>query len=263
MNILLQEKLRKTGLKDKEALVYAYLIETGGAYPSKIATHTKINRSTVYMILDTLTIRGFVGEVEKKKKLFYYPEPAQKFLRTMKDQIHIAENLYEHAQKLVPEIEGILKLSEGKPRVTFYEGKDEVIKAYFSQIDGKGNFELLAFANTTELKKFMPWKIFRNYIETKEKKKITARGIIPNDAKDLDFIKDTHTGITPKYKPTTRYVPKEIFPFKGEIIIYQQNKVQFVKFDDVHPIAVIIEDTMIHDMMKMIFELAWIGAEKT
>ncbi len=261
MNILLEEKLRKTGLKDKEAKVFAYLIETGGAYPSAIARDTKINRSSVYMILEGLTIRGFVGEVEKKKKLFYYPESAQKFLRTMKDQIHIAENLYEHAQKLVPEIEGILKLSEGKPRVTFYEGKDEVIKAYVSQIDGKGNFELLAFANTTELKKFMPWKIFRNYIETKEKKKITARGIIPNDAKDLDFIKDTHTGITPKYKPTARYVSKEIFPFKGEIIIYQQNKVQFVKFDDVHPIAVIIEDTMIHDMMKMIFELAWVGAK--
>jgi sugar-specific transcriptional regulator TrmB len=238
------------------------LVETGGAYPSKIATDTRINRSTVYMILDILTIRGFVGEVEKKKKLFYYPEPAQKFLRNMKDQIHIAEDLYQHAQKIVPEIEGILKLSEGKPRVTFYEGKEEVIKAYISQIDGKGNFELLAFANTSELKKFMPWKVFRDYIAMKEKKKITARGIIPNDAKDLDFIKDTHTGILPKYKPVARYVSKEIFPFKGEIIIYQENKVQFVKFDDIHPIAVIIEDTMIHDMMKMIFELAWIGAEK-
>jgi predicted DNA-binding transcriptional regulator len=153
MNLFLQEKLRKAGLKDKEAIIYAYLIETGGAYPSKIARDTKINRSTVYMILDLLCIRGFVGEVEKKKKLFYYPEPAQKFLRNIKDQIQIAEDTYEHAKKIVPEIEGILKLSEGKPRVTFYEGKEEVIKAYVSQIDGKGGYELLAFANTTELKK--------------------------------------------------------------------------------------------------------------
>lgn len=262
MNIILQEKLRKTGLKDKEALIYSYLIETGGAYPSAIARDTKINRSTVYVLLDTLCIRGFVGEIEKKKKLFYYPESAQKFLRNMKDQIQIAEDLYEHAKKVVPEIEGILKLSEGKPRVTFYEGKYEVIKAYVSQIDGRGNFELLAFANTTELKKFIPWKTFRDYIETKEKKKITARGIVPSGAADLDFIKDTHLGITEKYKPTVRYVSEAMFPFKGEIIIYQENKVQFVKFDELHPIAVIIEDSMIHDMMKMIFELAWKGAEK-
>lgn len=262
MNLLLTEKLRKTGLKEKEALIYAYLIETGGAYPSQIAQDTKINRSSVYVTLDTLCIRGFVGEVEKKKKLFYYPEPAQKFLRSIKDQIELAEDSYERAKKLAPEIEGILKLSEGKPRVTFYEGKEEVIKAYISQIDGKGNFELLAFANTTELKKFMPWKTFREYIQNKEKKHITARGIIPDDAEDLAFIADTHLGIGEKYRPTARYISKEIFPFKGEVIIYQENKVQFVKFDELHPIAVIIEDTMIHDMMKMIFELAWTGAEK-
>ncbi len=146
-------------------------------------------------------------------------------------------------------------------RVTFYEGKEEVIKAYVSQIDGKGGYELLAFANTTELKKFMPWKTFRDYIEMKEKKKITARGIIPSGSTDLDFIKDTHLGITEKYKPLTRYIPEAIFPFKGEIIIYQETKVQFVKFDELHPIAVIIEDSMIHNMMKMIFELAWKGAE--
>ncbi len=258
----LVQKLKLTGLKEKEAAIYAYLLENGGAYPSKIAQELSLNRTTVYQTLSVLTIKGFVGEVEKKKKLFYYPESAQKFLRSIKDQVTLAESSYERAVKLVPEIEGILKMSEGKPRVTFYEGKEEVIKAYVTQVEGRGNYELLGFANTTELKKFMPWKTFRDYIETKERKHITARGILPDDATDKSFVVDTHTGISKKYKPTTRFVSKELFPFKGEIIIYQDTKVQFVKFDDVHPIAVIIEDELIHNMMKMIFELAWKGAEK-
>lgn len=257
----LPDKLKVVGLKEKEAVIYAYLVEMGGAYPSKISEDTKINRITVYKILEILSVRGYVAEVQKKNKLYYYPESSQKFLRTIKEQIDIAEDAYEKAKKIAPEIEGLLKLSEGKPRVTFYEGKEEVIKAYMTQVEGKGGYELRAFANTTELKKFMPWKTFREYIKTKERKHITARGIIPDDSSDRSFIKDTHAGIKSVYQPTARYIPKGIFPFKGEIIIYQDSRVQFVKFDEVHPIAVIIEDKIIHDMMQMVFELAWVGAK--
>ena len=255
----LKEKLVLAGFKEKEAVIYTYLVYTGGAYPSKIAKDTSINRSSVYQILTSLTIRGFVGEIEKKKKLFYYPESVNKFLRSVKESIYVAENNYERAQKVSPIIEGLLKISSDKPRVVFYEGKEEVIQAYLSQIEGKGNFELLSFANTDKLKDFLPWKIFREYIDTKEKKKITARGIVPKVAISNDFIKNTHTGIKNKYKPVIKYVENEKFPFPGEIIIYGENKVQFVKFDSVHPISVIIEDKVIHDFMKMIFELAWQG----
>ena len=52
-------------------------------------------------------------------------------------------------------------------------------------------------------------------------------------------------------------MPHAVFPFPGEIIVYGKNKVFFVKFDKLAPIAVIIEDQTIHDMMRMIFELSW------
>ena len=62
--------------------------------------------------------------------------------------------------------------------------------------------------------------------------------------------------------PIARYVPREIFPFSGEIVIYGSNKVLIVKFDERAPIAVIIEDEMIHNMMRMIFELSWTQAKQ-
>lgn len=259
LNSNIKENLLNIGFKEKEALVYLYLLETGGAYPSSIAKDIKINRTTVYQILNTLSVRGFVSEIEKKKKLFYYPESANKFLRALKESVYVAENNYEKAQKVFPLIEGLLKTNDFKPKVTFYEGKSEVINAYLDQIDGKGNFELLAFANTDKLKDFLPWKTFRQYILTKEKKKITARGIVPFSSIKNEFIKNTHTGIKEKYKPVIKYVDNHQFFFPGEIIIYGDKKVQFVKFDDIHPISVIIEDKVIHDFMKMIFELSWKG----
>ena len=256
------DKLKKTGLEEKEATIYGYLVETGGAFPSEIAESTKINRSTVYKTLGILSVRGLVGEVEKKKKLFYFPESPAKFLRSAKTKIGLAEDAYKKATELVPELEGLFQTHEGKPRVTFYEGKDQVVDAYMTQVQEKKKYELLAWASTDHLQSFLPPKTFREYIKLKEKYGITARGIIPDAPTNKKFLNETHAGIKKNIMPIARYVPREIFPFSGEIVIYGSNKVLIVKFDERAPIAVIIEDEMIHNMMRMIFELSWTQAKQ-
>lgn len=260
-NGFIAEKLKKAGLEEKEATVYGYLVQTGGSFPSEIAEGTKLNRSTVYKILGALSIRGIVAEVEKKKKLFYYPESPNKFLRSIKTRVRLAEDSYEKATELLPELEGLFKSSDSKPRVTFYEGKDQVVAAYMKQVEEKKKYELLAFASTDHLKAFLPPKVFREYIKLKEKYGITARGIIPDAPTNRKFLEETHGDIKKHIVPQARYVSKEIFPFAGEIVMYGGNKVLIVKFDEHSPIAVIIEDQTIHNMMKMIFELSWASAK--
>ena len=255
------EKLKKVGLEEKEAQIYGYLAETGGAFPSAVAVATKLNRSTVYKLLGILSVRGLVAEVEKKKKLFYYPESPAKFLRAAKMKITLAEDAYEKAKDLLPELEGLFRDSDGKPRVTFYEGKDQVVEAYMKQVEDKKKYELLAFASTDHLQSFLPAKTFREYIKLKEKYGITARGIVPDAPTNKKFLEQTHAGIKKSVMPVARYVPKEMFPFSGEIVMYGSSKILIVKFDEQHPIAVIIEDVMIHNMMRMIFELAWTQAK--
>lgn len=252
----ISEKLKRTGLEDKEAIIYGYLVETGGSFPSEIAEQTKLNRSTVYKILGILSVRGLVGEVEKKKKLFYYPESPAKFLRGAKMKVSLAEDAYKKASELVPELEGLFNSHEGKPRVTFYEGREQVVAAYMSQALEK-KYELLAFANTDKLLEFMTPKTLREFIELKEKNGITARGILPDTPSARKFIETTHAGIKKNIVGIDRYVSQAVFPFPGEIIVYGKNKVFFVKFDKQSPIAVIIEDETIHNMMRMIFELSW------
>ena len=259
-NGFIADKLKRAGLEEKEATVYGYLVETGGSFPSEIAEHTKLNRSTVYKILGILSIRGLVGEVEKKKKLFYYPESPAKFLRSVKTKITLAEDAYQKASELVPELEGLFHSHEGKPRVTFYEGKDQVVATYMMQVQEK-KYEMLSFASTDHLKAFMPPKTFREYIKLKEKIGISARGILPDTPSNRKFLDETHAGIKKGVVPTARYIQKEMFPFSGEIVMYGTNKVQIVKFDEQAPIAVVIEDEMIHNMMRMIFELSWAQAK--
>lgn len=259
-NEFIVDKLKRTGLEEKEAQIYGYLVETGGSFPSEIAEATKINRSTVYKTLGILSVRGLVGEVEKKKKLFYFPESPAKFLRAMKSKISFAEDAYKKASELVPELEGFFQSHDNKPRVTFYEGKEQVISAYMTQTLEK-NYELLAFANTDALLAFMTPKILNDFIKLKEKNGIRARGIIPDTPTAKQFTETTHSGLKKSVVANARYVSHAVFPFPGEIIVYGKNKVFFAKFDEHAPIGVIIEDETIHNMMRMIFELAWKEAE--
>ncbi len=255
------DKLKKAGLEEKEAQIYGYLVETGGAYPSAITEATKLNRSTVYKILGILSVRGLVGEIEKKKKLFYFPESPAKFLRGAKMKVSLAEDAYKRALDLMPELEGMFRAHEGKPRVTFYEGREQVVSAYMTQATEEKKYELLAFANTDELLKFMTPDGLRAFIKIKEKNGISARGVIRDTPTARKFSEVTHAGIKKNLVAKARYVSKDIFPFPGEIIIYGKNKVFFVKFDEKNPIAVIIEDDTIHNMMKMAFELSWAQAK--
>ena len=52
-----------------------------------------------------------------------------------------------------------------------------------------------------------------------------------------------------------------MFPFETEITLYNNDKVAIAKFGNNHPIAVIIEDAVIYGTIKLMFELAWIGAK--
>jgi len=89
------ERLKKAGLSEKEALTYSALLATGGAYPSKIAEITKLNRTTIYKILETLSIRGLVTELEKKNKLFYQVEHPRNIEWYAQSQITIARRNLE------------------------------------------------------------------------------------------------------------------------------------------------------------------------
>ena len=56
-----KEKLQELGLSEKEARVYLALFELGPSVVSGLAKKAGINRSTTYVILETLAKRGLVS----------------------------------------------------------------------------------------------------------------------------------------------------------------------------------------------------------
>ncbi|MBI5126505.1 MAG: hypothetical protein HZA80_01950 [Candidatus Taylorbacteria bacterium] len=258
----LVHKINKTGLTDKESFVYSYLIETGGGYPSKISEVTKLNRSTVYKILTSLAVKGLVTEIEKRKKLFFQPESPEKLLRFAEMKKQRASEDLEYAKKVFPELEALFSLSPGKPVVRFFQDKSGIMSIFEDHIKTTKAYEMVGFANIGGLEDIFPKDFFRKYVATKEKLKITTRGIVQDTTQDRTFNDRMYTTVQAAYKLQLRYVPSKYIPLQGELICYAENKVSIVNKTESGFVGIIIEDKPIHEMVRKIFELAWIGAEK-
>lgn len=260
----LTKKLEKIGLTDKESAIYSTILELGGAYPSKIAEITKINRSTVYKILLDLSVKGLVNEIEKKNKLFYQIEPPRKLTRYLKDRVNLVSDQLERANGLIPEIESLYNIFANKPRVSYFEGQEDVMQIYADHINVKKPYEMVAWANTTYLQDLLKLDFFLHYRKTKEKIGITTRGIVPDTEYDQDFVDNAYIkiGIAKEYWPVMKYVSHKDFSFQGEITIYSDDKVSIVNLNKKYFTGTIIQDKTIHNMMRMIFELSWKGAGK-
>lgn len=253
--------IRRSGLSEKAALVYATLLEVGGAYPSYIASHTHLNRSTVYKILLDLSVKGLVTEIEKGKKLYYQLEKPEKLIRFAERQVTSASDAYEQVQKLYPELQGYFALLDKKPRVSYYEGVDGALSIYEDHVASKKPYEMLSFANTATILNFLPEKFYKKYRSRKAAIGITTRGILPDDGSSRDLA-SIYTDVPEKYRAVIRYVSKEDFPFEGEIVAYGENKVAITNLDARHISGTIIEDRSFHLMMRSIFNLAWAGAKE-
>lgn len=250
-------RLQKAGFGPKTALVYAYLVNKGGAFPSKIAEDTKLNRSTVYKILLDLSIKGVVGEIEKKGKLYYQLEKPQRLKQMMKWQVDRAEQNMEAIESFVPELSQIWAGHASRPRVSYFEGADELRLLYLDHVNDEPH-EMLAISNSSEITKVLsPRWLKETYIKKKNRAGIPTRAIIPDTSEDHAYVQTYYANVQDKVKPQIKTVPGHLFPFEAEIIIYGPTRLSIIDLTHTYPLGVMIEDATIANTMRMVFEILW------
>lgn len=260
----LAEKLEETGLNEKEILVYTSLFEIGGSgFPSAIAKASGLNRSTTYKMLMSLSIKGLINEIEKRNKIYYQlnkPERLIKYIEYKNDEL---SKKVSDIKQILPELSDLFRHFSNTPKVLFFEGSKEVSEIYDDMTSYK-NYEMLALFNATEFENFLGKEKLKDFIQKRETMKISMRAILPDTELDRTYAERVYGTIKKEFYPIVRHIPSKLFPFEGDITIYGHNKIALIKLDKSMPssqlIGVIIEDQMIHNMMKMFFELAWNGA---
>ncbi|MFA5927074.1 MAG: helix-turn-helix domain-containing protein [Patescibacteria group bacterium] len=241
-----EKLLTDLGMRPQEAKIYLAALKLGQSTVSTIAEDAGIQRTFAYDILKDLMDKAIVSEVEIRGKKHYSAVSIEQFKK-------IQEEKFKRFESAMPELKVLEKTVGDRPKVRFFEGREGLKTALYDTLQQKEGSEIISYATAEGFYTKEP-EFSAAYIKDRVAKKISARSIVVDTPETRKYTnKDT------EQLRTSRFVPADKFPFTNEIDIYG-NKVAILSTQG-EIMAVIIESESIAKTQRMIFELAWIGAQ--
>jgi sugar-specific transcriptional regulator TrmB len=162
----MEEVLENLGLTKVESKVYLDLLRNGKSFAGEIAKRTRLNRTNLYDVLQSLKQKGFIFTSENVKKVFVANPPEILLKKYEENRIKIKE--------IVGELKKEIKPINEKTNIRVFEGKrsfDEILKIileekspiYFYGVSTKSskNFgeEYIKQIHSERIKNKIPMKI--------------------------------------------------------------------------------------------------------
>ena len=138
---MLEKYLQEIGLNEKEATIYLALLQVDNASVVDIANGTKINRSTVYVVLEGLMEKGLVSETKSGKKVHYQAEPPERLETFVEGQKMVFEERSKRIKDIIPQIKSVQRASGERPVVKYFEGRESALGShllFFNTQDKEG-----------------------------------------------------------------------------------------------------------------------------
>lgn len=234
-------QLEEFGLNTKEAEVYLSCLQLGPASVQNIAKQAGIHRVSAYDILESLISKNLVRQTASgKKRLLEAIDPD-----VIYQSLHNKEISFI---KLLPELRAVQNKKSKKPKVLYYEGRENVWRAYLDRIrHDLDKRENLVYGTSAELLTIFP-KEYTEFTKERIKRGIKARIIVEKSKFGLQEAKQA--------KEELREVKflSEGKSFKSHTIIYG-NRVMTVSWESM--ILVIIEDQANADNQRFVWEMLW------
>lgn len=127
---MFEKFLQEIGLSEKEASIYLALLQVDAGSIHDIATKTKINRTTVYPVLESLQKKGLVSETQEGKKTLYQAAPPERIETLVERQRVVLEENASRLKDIIPQIKSIQRESGERPVVKMFSGREGAISAY-------------------------------------------------------------------------------------------------------------------------------------
>lgn len=249
------KELKKLGLNDKESAVYVACLELGPSPVQAIARKSKVVRATTYVILEALMQRGLVTHFKQGKKTLYSAEPPRQLMRLIEKQEEELKVKHRELEVLLPELQMLMKAGGEKPSVRYFEGKEGllVMRQEIVRYSRSGD-TIYNFTPMEHLDAVFP-QVDDNVLKQRLAKGIHAKTIFTTRSKRLH---DMLMSQTRAHLLERRFVPPENFPGNSGMTIYR-DRIAIGSFTG-KLTGVIIESETMSDMMRRLFEIAWLGA---
>lgn len=248
MNEKIKKFLVDIGLSEKEALVYINLLSVDSSSVIELSKATKINRTTLYPILEDLIEKKLVTEIKQGKKSRFQAEPPERvetFMRNRKARLEEQEKILED---IIPQMRGFSRQTGEKPIVKLYDGREGILQSIteYQQVGDSEKEEYLIY----------PRGIVTNLFSENEIKK--ARTLRLKHKIHMNSIFTSEEDY-PSTEDATRYRldPKD-YKILCEIGIYA-DRIRIHTLSDLS--AIYIKSVDVAETLKTLFKLAAKGIE--
>jgi sugar-specific transcriptional regulator TrmB len=245
-------ELQHLGLTDKEARVYLAALELGPSAVQDISHKSKVNRATTYVMIESLSARGLMSTFQKGKKKFYAAENPERLMTIIETQEKVLEEQKSELVEVMPVLESLFNTEGAKPQVRYLEGIEglETVRATFESLEG----EYIQIYPLDEVSKFDQALHGRaEHIERLNKMGMKGREIAVTSNEKLARKLPMVDGVE------RRYVSQATFPIHGEISVRGNHIFMFSHKSAV--LAMIIVSQEIANVMRALFEMAWMGGK--
>jgi sugar-specific transcriptional regulator TrmB len=228
-------QLEQFGLNEKEARVYLAALQLGAASVQSIAQTANIHRVSAYDILESLKGKGYVREATEGARRVLIPAEPEAMMESIRQKERVFADL-------MPELKALQGKKDGKPRVRYFEGRDQVWQVHFDCL-GSASAEPRLIYGSIE-KGFSSYADELNAKTVKRLAGATARIIAERGSGELFA---ASKGISRKFVAEGKR-------FENNIII-AGSQVLSISWDRM--MAITIEDQNNADSQRFIFNMLW------
>lgn len=245
---MIEQVLTENGFTDKEARVYLAALEMGEAPLSRIATKTRLQRTTVYSLVESMKARGLLTFTKRNGVQYAAALPP----RVLIDRFEQAAGL---AKQALPMLLDMAYSSPLKPRIRFYDGIEglKTILREFSQSPTQS----LVFTDYEQ----MPAELFafirQDVVKERRKQDVFTRLIVPRN--------ETNSRVQKEDAADKHFAEHRLVDFPNaanpiEILLYDTDKIGLLSFTTKERFGLVIDSLAIHQTLGNLFELIWKGA---
>jgi sugar-specific transcriptional regulator TrmB len=259
------DTLCEFGLSKKEVLVYLAILELGTARVNQVSKRAGTNRSSTYVVINSLRARGLIHLAPDKN--------VQKFVAASPDAILESATLESEkavtSQKkiagIIPELRAIHSKTAHSPKVLVFEGEDAIKQSYYSTFDSS---EFRIYKDLGGMTDVVPDDYIKKDAEKRRRDGTKMYLIAPDTAENANIVSEYK-----KHKSPDEFllVPRAKFSKTGAgvkngksdknigIGIFK-DRIKFASGQDKFAIFIINQE--ITDTLRDLFDLAWEGSKK-
>lgn len=148
------KKLQKFGLSEKEADIYLALLQLGAVPAGEVAKKSGVNRSTAYVILESLAKKGLAAISIRDGVRDYSSASPERLVQKAETSAKEFEQLAELGREMISELKTAGSNEQTKPEIKFLDGAEGIKTAYEDILSSKET--VLAYASEEVLHHSLP-----------------------------------------------------------------------------------------------------------